>query len=498
MENRKNVLKTKCLQWLLIIMSTSLVLLIVQKHFDWKDCIFWSACIINGVCILLIAFLYIFWDKILNWLNDRYKIKAECPYYTKEKCPYGDIEQCKYNTANCYAFNKQRKKTKKPYWLWIITLFCVGIILISAFFEGDNIEWKIINVTTLIKVLQPLCISCLAALIMAFLFDLPERMKEYQNYFISLLSSSDYLKMMNEEDLLQLRKRVTWQLHVKDVPNMPKGLISLDQEVCEMLKRPYYKEYTQIISVSKDNNTGNFRKKISIEYTAFNPYSVEEPVVMDIGFANSLKFNNDVSIEEAKKLFKLEEFSIFIDKDNNKFDLIQFISIKIAKEKETGLLYNGKILFSPRNEISNRDEPLNIYTLKKIVNSSYQPSTGDVKDKNVNYELLETESSNVGLFVKFSDKIKVKMQYIVEVPNEDVCMTKRLRYPVKYLHIDYGLLENMKDYHLKGQIIGTQMDQNNITVESYGEQKHLCLKTHNWLLPKNGAVIVICKNSDGN
>ena len=145
MENRKNVLKTKWLQWLLIIMSTSLVLLIAQKHFGWKDCVFWSACIINGVCILLIAFLYIFWDKILNWLNDRYKIKAECPYYTKEKCPYGDIEQCKYNTANCYAFNKQRKKTKKPYWLWIITLFCVGIILISAFFEGDNIEWKIIN-----------------------------------------------------------------------------------------------------------------------------------------------------------------------------------------------------------------------------------------------------------------------------------------------------------------------------------------------------------------
>lgn len=126
-------------------------------------------------------------------VNDRYKIKAECPYYTKEKCPYGDIEQCKYNTANCYAFNKQRKKQKTVLVMDYNFILCRNHSYICIF-EGDNIEWKIINVTTLIKVLQPLCISCLAALIMAFLFDLPERMKEYQNYFISLLSSSDYLK----------------------------------------------------------------------------------------------------------------------------------------------------------------------------------------------------------------------------------------------------------------------------------------------------------------
>ena len=88
------------------------------------------------------------------------------------------------------------------------------------------------------------------------------------------------------------------------------------------------------------------------------------------------------------------------------------------------------------------------------------------------------------------------MQYEIKVPVDDICYTKRLRYPVKYFHLDYILNEQIKNFRLTGQLLGTLIDQNDIYIEISDDKKHVCMRTHNWLLPKNGAFIVHCKEGN--
>ena len=453
---------------------------------------------LNGVILLsiaFIAFVYFGWGRIVCFLNDKFIEKDNCPYYSKNQCPYGSIAQCPYNTSGCYAFPKAQKSQKKSYWLFSFVIIAIIIIAISVLYKDPGMnnvtvffDYKKLNTEKILNILQTISVSFIGAVCVAYLFDIPGRMAEYKNYFINLLSSSDYLKKMEEKDLLELRTRITWLLHIKDVPNMPRGLISLDEKICKMLKEPYFKEYTQIINLERNKDEGapgTLHKKISIEYTAFNPYNDQHPVIMDIGLANSVKFSNGFSVDEAKKLFKLTDFTVYLDSNEKKYDLKSHIEIKIVKENEDGLLYNGKILLAPCGNESNKDAPLNIFSLNSVSN---------IENTEINYKETDS-SSNIGLYMKFSDKIKVKLQYEIVVPEEDGSFTKRLRYPVKYFHIDYTLGEGMEDCILAGQLLGTLIDQNNVSVEMSENKRHICMKTHSWLLPKNGAVIVHCKNS---
>lgn len=461
--------------------------------------------------ILFILFVYFGWNRVLHFLNNKFIEKDDCPYYSKDQCPYGSISQCPYNTSGCYAFTKTQKSQKKTYWLFSFVVLAILVIMVSILYKVSDtgqvaltFSWNKLTTENILEILQTVSVSFIGAVCVAYLFDIPGRMAEYQNYFINLLSSSDYLKKMEEKDLLELRSRITWLLHIKDVPNMPKGLINLDKKVCEMLKEPYFKEYTQIVNLTKNASENNvIRKKITVEYTAFNPYNDQHPVTMDIGLANSVKFNEEVNEEEAKVLFQLSEFTIYIDSDETKYDLRSHIEIKIAEENEAGLLYNGKILLAPRGHESNKDTPLNISLLNIVSNEVAKKTKKNKEDKEgketkeaeeVVYSKIEA-SSQAGLYVKFADKIKVKLQYEISVPEDDVCFTKRLRYPVKYFHLDYNLSEGFEGHFLVGQLIGTLMDQQNVTVETFENDRHLCLKTHSWLLPKNGAVIVHCKTN---
>lgn len=490
----KNIKQINKILWLkigltLIFVSSLSSILIDSEYIILIRCL-------NGVTLFSIAFItfvYFGLNKIVCFLNDKFIEKDSCPYYSKDQCPYGSISKCPYNISGCYAFPKSQKSQKKSYWLFTFVIIAILIIVISTLYtESGSCElfnWDVFNTKDVLTILQTISISFIGAVCVAYLFDIPGRMAEYQNYFINLLSSSDYLKKMEEKDLLELRSRITWLLHIKDVPNMPKGLIAMDKKICKMLKEPYFKEYTQIVSLVRNEDPkapGTLQKKISIEYIAFNPYNTQHPVIMDIGLANSVNFGNEVSIEKAKELFKLIDFTVYVDSDESKYDLKPHIDIKIAEEKEDGLLYNGKILLAPRGNESNKETPLNISSLTGINKTS---------ENNVNYEITES-STHIGLYMKFADKIKVKLQYEITVPEEDVTFTKRLRYPVKYFHIDYTLGQGLDDYFLAGQLLGTLIDQNNISVEILQNKRHICMKTHSWLLPKNGVVIVHCKSNE--
>lgn len=494
MKNKKEINKVLCLKVGLFFIFLFSQLSVTFRGNNYCLLIFNSVTLLS---LVFIVFVFFGWNKIVCFLNDKFIEKDNCPYYSKEQCPYGSISDCPYNISGCYAFSKSQKSQKKSYWLFSFVVIAILIIVISVLYEESDpnvnfLIWDKFNAKSILNVLQTISVSFIGAVCVAYLFDIPGRMAEYQNYFINLLSSSDYLKKMEEKDLLELRSRITWLLHIKDVPNMPKGLINLDKKICKMLKEPYFKEYTQIVNLTKkDSDKGIIHKKISVEYIAFNPYNDQHPVVMDIGLANSVKFVDGINTEEAKKLFKLTEFTIYIDSDGKKYDLMSHIEIKVAEENEAGLLYNGKILLAPRENESNKDTPLSTFSL----NNDEKNRKKEENTTDISYNKIAV-SSQAGLFVKFADKIKVKLQYEIDVPEDDVCLTKRLRYPVKYFHLDYNLGDGFDGYVLVGQLIGTLIDQQNVTVETFENDRHLCLKTHSWLLPKNGAVIVHCKTNE--
>ena len=201
---------------------------------------------------------------------------------------------------------------------------------------------------------------------------------------------------------------------------------------------------------------------------------------MDIGLANSLRFEKDISKSEAKNLFKIKRFTISIDGSDTEVDLLPYIKIQIVKQEEVGLKYNGKVILAPID-----DNPKNSLNLdkKNIFFKSESPL----------YELVDF--ANNKMYIEFKDKIHVYLEYEIVTPENDLCYTKRLRYPVKYFHLDYSVDDSVGCF-LNGQLIGTMLDQQDVSTETMKENKRICLHTHNWLLPKNGAVIVHCYNRD--
>lgn len=438
---------------------------------------------ISLAMLILVAVVNLFWCRFVRFVVSLIHAKEKCPHFSKNDCPYGRKDECIYDTTGCRVFgNNKKSKQKALLWSLLVFSFCI-----TVFFEieKDNPEFVIslesLNWLKIYKILQPILNSFIAAIIVSLLIDIPSRMKEYQTYFVELLSSSDYLKKMTEAELTNLRKEVTWLLHVKDYPNMPKKLIDLDERFCEMLKMPYYKEYTQTINIEKESDDF-LKKKVRIEYIAYNPQRKDNPIAMDISFSNSLRFENVVNAENAKELFKITKLMCAIDDFNQDMNLMPLIKIGVSNETRDGYAYNGRVHLMSQLGNSNKENPLSYYAIKTYKSAA----------NTVNYE-MSSEEQKPNLYLSFCDKIKVKIQYEVIVPDSDISYTKRLRYPAKYFHLDYKLADDV-NYKVVGQLIGTQIDQPDVSIIVSDDKKNIKIQTHNWLLPKNGAVIVHCKD----
>lgn len=263
---------------------------------------------------------------------------------------------------------------------------------------------------------------------------------------------------------------------------MAEGLIDLDERFCKMLKRPYFKEYSQIINVAKDGD--KLRKSIKIEYFAVNPQRSDSTINMDIGIGNFVKFTNQEKfVEEAKNLFVLKKYSVSFEKDNKEYDLLKLVDIMISTDTLDGLEYNGKISVGPKEEISNENLPISLANLKNLDKQ---------KKEEIKYVSID-KNENVRLMASFKNLMHIKLEYEILVPNDDVIYTKRLRYPVKLFSLDYSLDKSVADLTLEGQLIGTLIDQTDVTIDKTEDKKRITMRTHNWLLPKNGAVIFHCK-----
>lgn len=451
----------------------------------------WYDYTVRGVALFLLVVLMVvnyIWN-LLYLVVKRHKSRPRpsCPYYTSEQCPHADKRDCRYDTTVCHIDNS-RIQNKRGVGLTLLLLGCMIVSVLAELvmenegllsFLNQNYDFK-----TILKILQPLSNSLIAAVVVYFLIDIPSRLREYQDFFVDLLSSDKYLKLMQEKQLTKLREKITWQLHVKDFPNMPRGLIAIDERFCEMLRQPYFKIYSQTTTVSRiEGDNGMLRKKVSVKYTAYNPHASEKPVLFDIGLANSLKFNQEPTIEVAQTLFQLNSFSISFDGDEREYNMLPLLRIGVTNERKDGFSYNGRILLMPHDGNSNEKEPFEKEKIERGDNTTQEE---------IPYVMIE-DSSMVGLFVLIKDKISVKFEYEVGVPQDDISYTKRLRYPVKYFSLNYSLDETITDMTVVGQIIGTLINQPDITAEMSDNKKRIILKTQNWLLPKNGAMVVHCK-----
>lgn len=463
-----------------VAITLQLISIFIDFHFSFNT-------VIKCISFVLLSIVF-----IINIKRCRYSFfnygkyyKEKCFYHTKEECPYGDEKECIYDKSFCHVFRNQSntKNSKKGLYIPFLIVFFICSVILQLLTEDTNLleSLKSINAVSIIKVSIPLTNALIAALLVATIIDIPSKMKEYQTYFVELLSSSDYLKKMSVEELINLRKEVTWLLHVKDYPHMPQKLIDMDEKFCEMLKKPYYKEYSITINLSQSTNPNYIKKSFSIEYTAFNPKRKDSPITMDISFINSLRFENGVDENNAKGLFNLKKFSCSIDNSKADINLLPLIEIGVSNENRDGFLYNGRIALTPKDSLSNEYNPINAYTYYD----------NKQKTQELKYKMIE-ECGKAGLFISFSDILRVKMQYEIEVPESDISYTKRLRYPAKYFHLDYSV-GNDVNYTVAGQLIGTMIDQPNATVEVLDNKKRIKMDTHSWLLPKNGVVVVHCK-----
>lgn len=407
--------------------------------------------------------------------NLRGKNKEDCPFIDKEDCPFASKSECPYNTTFCIAFQGNKKRVIKSYLLmllFIITLCTYVASVLGVFNDHTN-------------VINNICLSLISAMLVAYLIDIPGKMKEYHEYFVDLLSSNEYLRHLDDDRLSKLRKKITWVLHAKDYPNMPRALIQLDERICNMLREPYFKEFSQIISLTKSGS--NVLKLNTVEYTIQNPGADNRYISADIGLSNSIRFSDSALkddkclITELKQIIDIKSFHVYIDDDKIPFNLLPYIRILVVKGKRDTTDYNGEIHIAPLYDYSNKDNPLS------ATNMNRENSSTEKK-----YEIGEI-NKNIDLYLMFKKRIVVKLEYEISVPEDDICFSKRLRYPVKYFNLDYSLGNGFEDVKLSGQLIGTLIDQEDISYYLSENKRKLSFRTHNWLLPKNGVFIVHSK-----
>ena len=104
----------------------------------------------------------------------------------------------------------------------------------------------------------------------------------------------------------------------------------------------------------------------------------------------------------------------------------------------------------------------------------------------LNYQKADSESG-VELVAQFSKRVCVKIKYKQICPWSDSHYTRRLKYPAQTYMISYYCEDNLL---LHGQVLGTLINQPDISVIQSCDNS-LIMSCRNWLLPMNGAFIVM-------
>lgn len=295
--------------------------------------------------------------------------------------------------------------------------------------------------------LSSIAVSLIAGAVLAWMIDIPSKLKEYENSIVNALVSNNYLKSLDEERLTQLRKDVTEQLHKVNVPCMARGLIDIDQKICNLLKQPYYTRYRQTVVCKKDEVNGVIVKHHTIDYKLINPYSVNSKATEYISIANLVLSNG---------------------KDNMKDKAITDVRIRCIIDDGQAQDLSSEIEF----DSSSVDSRETFYDTKVELVAKKDSYKGDKK----------------GLKIEFDKSLEVKMSYDIVVDKDDISFTKRLRHPAKNFRLDYTF-ETTSPIKIFGQLFGTELKQSDFLIR-YPLPNSVSLESFEWLLPDNGAIVV--------
>lgn len=382
-----------------------------------------------------------------------------CMYKGKEsECPERTMKECKLPKAECprKKEEEERKQSDKSIpRTWIIILSALLAITISIIMTICCKEESIF--ADIANILQGCAVSCIAGVIILYAIDLHAKLRQYETTFLNALSSNRYVRQLSRAQLLLLRQDVTKAIHHKNSPNMADGLIHLDNDICQLLEKVYCNKYRQTITCTDDSqNPGMVRKKNIIEYELVNPHQEEEEEL--ITYHNLFKkVNNSDAVCTYFPEFKLTLFK----KDNEDSEYTE-ITDDFVKSYE---LKDGK-----------KPDPD-----KEFYNASvYMARTGGTED---------------GLKVRFKYKLKVAISFTIIVPADDICFTKRLKHPAHNFRIDYFYDSN--DVKLYGQLFGTNIEQSEVTVTNVSDNK-ISLETSEWMLPRDGAIVVVTRKQNKN
>lgn len=367
-----------------------------------------------------------------------------CNFTNLSECPYVSIDECKFNKKNCFRKKKAPIFTITTLKILVVILVGLLITLVSIYLDANV---KFTGSHLVFGALSSIAVSLIAGAVLAWMIDIPSKLKEYENSIVNALVSNNYLKSLDEERLTQLRKDVTEQLHKVNVPCMARGLIDIDQKICNLLKQPYYTRYRQTVVCKKDEVNGVIVKHHTIDYKLINPYSVNSKATEYISIANLVLSNGKDNMKD--KAITDVRIRCIID-DGQAQDLSSEIEFDSSSVDSRETFYDTKVELVAKND-------------------SYK---GDKK----------------GLKIEFDKSLEVKMSYDIVVDKDDISFTKRLRHPAKNFRLDYTF-ETTSPIKIFGQLFGTELKQSDFLIR-YPLPNSVSLESFEWLLPDNGAIVV--------
>ena len=379
----------------------------------------------------------------------------------------------------------EQKKDYKSSFLWSIVLCATLIIAIIVVVNVGCITiptWLNITLNAIIA----LATSAIAGLLVAILVDTPSLVSSFKSMLTESLVSKDYLKHLPENSLEDIRKQVVGLIHKRSC-NVPDSFLELDDDLCRLIDAPYYSYlHEQIVcskrdsfsALAKPGETNRnesiqglfYKKEVHLEFQIFNPN--KEGIEAEIGLTKYIDLPEECELSDA---LNIKAFEVSID-DDTTYDICNSLIIERSKA-HTGhvgsdpntMTYDTIVRMSvPNHTVINKD---NIASLKG----------GSVLYKNT----PEDTKNNVS--VHFKNNVRVTFIYSQICPIADSHYTRRIKYSAMNYSLNYSCHD---DYALHGQIIGTLIKQSDMSIIKNGAN-NLSLICRNWLLPKNGAFIVM-------
>ena len=341
-----------------------------------------------------------------------------------------------------------------------------------------------------LNIIMALAASGIAGLLVALLVDTPQLVRNFQDTLTNALSSNEYLEELPKNKLDVLRVQTVHALHKKS-PRVPSSFLQLDDVLCGLISEPYYDYLTESIVVGHKGKyadllksdgvkvpegsevEGDFLKKdVLLEYLIKNPGQGTDAEAK-IGLRKYLDLPEGCDIKSSY-VFKF--FEVTID-DDETYDICRSLLVERCK------VLSGRVGSDPNTMTYDtivRTCLRNDVVLNKDSIKGLEPSEG------VGYENKDIDTKH-DIMVRFKDSVRVRVAYKQIFPVADSHYTRRLKYSAKNYMLSYTCED---EYKLHGQIIGTLIKQSDMSIIKNNDN-NLTMICRNWLLPKNGAFIVM-------